>query len=84
MARLEWNDHVARRSLYMEEYVSDANNIGTVYIWGLKAPNIITQYITQADTGEAFVIYGKIPDSKSVSLYVFSVTVSVSTTTNIY
>lgn len=59
MSRLEWNDHIARKSLYMQEFVSDENNIGAVYITGLRAPGVISKFITQADTGEAFVIYGK-------------------------
>lgn len=59
VSKLEWNDHAARKSLYMEEYVSDSNNIGAVFITGYIAPGIVTKYITQASTKELFVIYGK-------------------------
>ena len=60
IARVEYNDHLQRRTLYMTEYVSVTNDIGATYITGLKMAGVTTKYITSAATGELFIIYGMI------------------------
>ncbi|XP_067944701.1 uncharacterized protein [Watersipora subatra] len=56
VSRLEWTDHVARRSTYMQEYVSVTNNIGVIYVTGLRIPGRTSKFITSASTGELFTI----------------------------
>lgn len=42
----------------MEEYVSVTNNLAAAYIMGVKAPSVMTKYITSGATGELIIIYG--------------------------
>ena len=69
-AKIEWNNKVEAKSLYVEEYVSHKLNTGTFLVTGVAGPGVTSQYISSVDTQEYFLIFGRSIHCQSVMCHI--------------